>query len=161
VDTKAIQRSEEQIAELQLSITRSEAQIQILVDGLVNLAAPAVPNRDFTDQTIAFAALSETKDLATRARLRQEIRRKVARIDFWFHLDRKTPRLVTNSKNDLFPFARVISPTVSSASLCWSRMALLLWFGKSVVRRLNAVARRSLQKTFGFLVVGLWSEMDH
>jgi hypothetical protein len=52
VDTKAIQSSEEQIAELQLSITRSEAQIQILVDGLVNLAAPAVPNRDFTDQTM-------------------------------------------------------------------------------------------------------------
>jgi hypothetical protein len=45
--------------------------------------------------------------LATRARLRQEIRRKVARIDFWFHRDRKTPHLVTNSKNDLFPFARV------------------------------------------------------
>jgi hypothetical protein len=45
--------------------------------------------------------------LATRARLRQEIRRKVARIDFWFHRDRKTPHLVTNPKNDLFPFARV------------------------------------------------------
>jgi hypothetical protein len=45
--------------------------------------------------------------LATRARLRQEIRRKVVRIDFWFHRDRNTPHLVTNSKNDLFPFARV------------------------------------------------------
>jgi hypothetical protein len=51
--------------------------------------------------------LSGTKDLATRARLRQKIRRKVARIDFWFRRDRNTPHLVTNSKKDLFPFARV------------------------------------------------------
>ena len=136
---KPLERLEEQIAELQLSITRSEAGIQILVDALVTLSAPAAAlndrllklesqvktekaqledsqaqlidaknkSRDFTDQAIVFAALSATKDLATRARLRQEIRRKVARIDFWFHRDRKTPRLVPNSKNDLFPFARV------------------------------------------------------
>jgi hypothetical protein len=83
---------------------RSEAQIQILVDALLNLSAPAVAlndrllklesqierdkaqledsqaqlieaenkNRDLTDQAIVFAALSATKDLATRARLRQE-----------------------------------------------------------------------------------------
>ena len=31
----------------------------------------------------------------------------MAKIDFWFHRDRKTPHLVTNPKNDLFPFARV------------------------------------------------------
>ena len=139
-DTEAIKRSEEEIADLQLSIARSQAQIQILVDALVSLSAPAVAlndrllklesqveadkaqlefsqaqlidaknkNRDFTDQAVVFAALSATNDLATRARLRQEIRRKVARIDFWFHRDRKTPRLVPDSKNDLFPFARVI-----------------------------------------------------
>jgi hypothetical protein len=64
-------------------------------------------NRDFADQAIVFAAPSATKDLATRVRLRQEIRRKVARIDFWFRRDQKTPHLVTNPKNDLFPFARV------------------------------------------------------
>ena len=45
--------------------------------------------------------------MATRARLRQEIRRKVARIDFWFHRDRKTPHLALDSKHNLFPFARV------------------------------------------------------
>ena len=106
-DTERIRKSEEEIAELQLSITRSEAGIQ--VDALLNLSSPAVAlnarllklesqveadkaqlveaknkNRDSTDQAIVFAALSATKDLATRARLRQEIRRKVARIDFWF-----------------------------------------------------------------------------
>jgi hypothetical protein len=64
-------------------------------------------NRDFTDQAILFAALSTTEDLATRTRLRQEIRRKVARIDFWFRRDRRTPHLALDSKNDLFPFARV------------------------------------------------------
>ena len=138
-DTESIKRSEEDIAELQLSIARSEAQIQILVDALLNLSSPAVAlndrllklesqvktdeaqlanskaqvteaknkNCEFTDQAIVFAALSATKDLAIRARLRQEIRRKVAKIDFWFHRDRKTPHLVTNPKNDLFPFARV------------------------------------------------------
>ena len=138
-DTESIRKSEEKIAELRLSIGRSEAQIQILVDALVNLSSPALAlnerllklesqietdkaqledsqaqlleakykNRDLTDQAILFTALSATKDLATRARLRQEIRRKVARIDFWFRRDRKTPHLVPDSKNDLFPFARV------------------------------------------------------
>jgi hypothetical protein len=41
-NTETMKRSEEDIAKLQLSITRSEAQIQILVDALVNLSAPAV-----------------------------------------------------------------------------------------------------------------------
>jgi chromosome segregation ATPase len=131
--------TEGEIAELQVSITRSEAQIQILVDALVNLSAPAVAlndrllklesqvqvdktqlensqaqlveckskNRDFADQAVVFAALAKTQDLTTRTRLRQEIRRKVARIDFWFRRDKNTSHLVTNSKNDLFPFARV------------------------------------------------------
>jgi chromosome segregation ATPase len=138
-DTERIRKSEEEIAELQLSITRLDAQIQILVDALVTLSAPAAAlndrllklesqierdkaqlqdsqaqlidaknrNRDFADQAIVFAAPSATKDLATRVRLRQEIRRKVARIDFWFRRDQKTPHLVTNPENDLFPFARV------------------------------------------------------
>jgi hypothetical protein len=129
-DTERIRKSEVEIAELQLSITRSEAGIQ--VDALLNLSSPAVAlnarllklesqveadkaqlveakskNRDFTDQAILFAALSTTEDLATRTGLRQEIRRKVARIDFWFHRDRRTPHLALDSKNDLFPFARV------------------------------------------------------
>jgi hypothetical protein len=44
-DTEAIRKSEEEIAELQLSITRSEAQIQILVDALVSLSAPAAASQ--------------------------------------------------------------------------------------------------------------------
>jgi septal ring factor EnvC (AmiA/AmiB activator) len=138
-DTESIRKIEVEIAELLLSIARSKAQIQILVDALVTLTAPAAAlndrllkletqvktdkaqledsqaqlteakskHRDFTDQAIVFAALSATNDLETRTRLRQEIRRKVARIDFWFRRDKKTPHLVPNSKNDLFPFARV------------------------------------------------------
>jgi DNA invertase Pin-like site-specific DNA recombinase len=62
--------------------------------------------RDFTDQSLDVDALSQTKDLATRARIRQEIRRKVARIDFWFYADENTPALV-HEEEDLFPFARV------------------------------------------------------
>ena len=45
-DTESIRKSEEEMAELQLSITRSEAQIQILVDALVSLSAPAVALND-------------------------------------------------------------------------------------------------------------------
>jgi hypothetical protein len=41
-DTESIRKSEEEIAELRLSNTRSEAKIQILVDALVNVSAPAV-----------------------------------------------------------------------------------------------------------------------
>jgi hypothetical protein len=37
-DTEGIKKSEEDIDNLQLSIARSEAQIQILVDALVNLS---------------------------------------------------------------------------------------------------------------------------
>ena len=120
-NTEIIKKSEEEIAELQLSIARSEAEIQILVDALVDLSAPAVAlndrllkletqvqahkaqledsqaklieakgkNRDFTDQAVVFANLSASQDLATRARLRQEIRRKVARIDFGSQSDKR------------------------------------------------------------------------
>jgi hypothetical protein len=42
-------------------------------------------NLDFTDRAIVFGALSATKDLAIRTRLRQQIRRKVARINFCFY----------------------------------------------------------------------------
>src|ERR1700680_4765824 len=39
--SKTLKRAEEEIADLQLSIARSEAQIQFLVDALINLSAPA------------------------------------------------------------------------------------------------------------------------
>ena len=86
---------------------RSGATKRSWEDSQAQLIEAKNKNRDFTDQAIGFAALAKTQDLTTRTRLRQEIRRKVARIDFWFHRDRKTPRLVPDSKNDLFPFARV------------------------------------------------------
>lgn len=43
-DTERIRKSEEEIAELQLPITRSEAGIQ--VDALLNLSSPAVALND-------------------------------------------------------------------------------------------------------------------
>jgi hypothetical protein len=39
--------------------------------------------------------------------LRAEIARKVAQITFCFHRDENTPKLVPESKDDFFPFARV------------------------------------------------------
>jgi hypothetical protein len=45
-EPKSLKKSEEKIAELQLSIARSEAEIQILVDALVDLSAPAVALND-------------------------------------------------------------------------------------------------------------------
>ena len=89
---------------LESQIGRDKTQLEV---SKAQLTEAKSKNRDFTDQAIVFAALSATKDLATRARLRQEIRRKVARIDFWFRRDQKTPHLVPDPKNDLFPFARV------------------------------------------------------
>jgi hypothetical protein len=68
---------------------------------------PATSFYDFHDPAVFSAAMAQTTDLETRARLRQEIRRKVGRIDFWFHRDEKTPHLVPDPKNDLFPFARI------------------------------------------------------
>ena len=62
---------------------------------------------DFHDPAVFSAAMAQTTDLETHARLRQEIRRKVTRIYFWFHRDEKTPQLVPDPKNDLFPFARI------------------------------------------------------
>jgi DNA invertase Pin-like site-specific DNA recombinase len=70
------------------------------------LVEAKIKYRDFTDQSLDFETLSQTKDLAIRERIRQQIRRKVARIDFWFHADENTPALV-HEEEDLFPFARV------------------------------------------------------
>ena len=45
-DTEGIRKSEADIADLHLSIARSEAQIQILVDALADLSAPAAALND-------------------------------------------------------------------------------------------------------------------
>jgi hypothetical protein len=41
-------------------------------------------HRDLLDESVLYATLSKAKDLETRSRLRQEIRRKVSRIDIHF-----------------------------------------------------------------------------
>ena len=94
----------DRLLKLETQVQTDKAQLE---NSQVQLSEAKSKNRYFTDQAIVFGALSATKDLAIRTRLRQEIRRKVARIDFWFYRDRKTPDLALDSKNDLFPFARV------------------------------------------------------
>jgi DNA invertase Pin-like site-specific DNA recombinase len=64
-------------------------------------------HKDLTDEFVDFEAISQTRDFATRSRIRQDIRRKVARIDFWFYADKNTPTLAFEEEKDLFPFARV------------------------------------------------------
>jgi DNA invertase Pin-like site-specific DNA recombinase len=44
-------------------------------------------HRDLIDKSVLSASLSKSKDIETRSRLRQEIRRKVSRIDLSFGLD--------------------------------------------------------------------------
>lgn len=115
-DSAEIKKIEEELATINLEISRAERQVQNLLEALVTLSSPAKvindrlvqleataasqkaarvsaerrleaaksKRRDLTDQSILYAALSETKDIPTRAKLRQEIRRKVARIDIHF-----------------------------------------------------------------------------
>ena len=59
------------------------------------------------DANVVYHKLSKAKGLKTRARLRAEIARKVARITLWFHRDENTPKLVPESKDDFVSFARV------------------------------------------------------
>jgi hypothetical protein len=94
----------DRLLKLEKQIETDKAQLE---DSQAQLTEAKSNNRDFTDQAIVFVALSTTKYLATRGRLRQEIRRKVAKIDFWFHRDKNTPHLASDSESDLFPFARV------------------------------------------------------
>ena len=113
-DATDIKKAEEEIATFDLSILRTEGRIQTTLDLLVDTPSPALKtrllkleetlaadkaaresaakrlsdaksiHRDFTEREIAFAALSRSGDLETRARLRQEIRHKVSRIDIRF-----------------------------------------------------------------------------
>jgi DNA invertase Pin-like site-specific DNA recombinase len=48
------------------------------------LAEARNKHRDVLDESVLYAALSKARDLETRARLRQEIRRKVSRIEIFF-----------------------------------------------------------------------------
>ena|SRR6516164_3162987 len=64
-------------------------------------------HRDLLNANVVYRTLSKAKSLETRARLRAEIARKVARITFWFFRNENTPKLVPDPKHDLFPFVQV------------------------------------------------------
>jgi DNA invertase Pin-like site-specific DNA recombinase len=118
-DSSEIKKLESEIADLNGGISRSQAQIQTLVDKLLTLDTPASAlndrllrleatvaedksvlamaekqveaakgkHRDLLDKSVLYASLSKSKDIETRSRLRQEIRRKVSRIEMNFGLD--------------------------------------------------------------------------
>ena len=56
---------------------------------------------------VVYSALASARDLEMRAKLRSEIRRKVSGIVFWFARDKRSPRLVEDPAQELFPFAEV------------------------------------------------------
>jgi hypothetical protein len=136
-DSEEIRRYEERIAELKAGIEADTRKIETIIDALIDLPSPALKarlraietavashmselsaaetklteaktkHRDLLNANVVYRTLSKAKNLETRARLRAEISRKVARITFWFYRDENTPKLVPETKDDFFPFARV------------------------------------------------------
>ena len=136
-DSEEIRRYEEQIAELKAGIEADTRKIETIIDALIDLPSSALKarlraietavashiselsvmetklteaktkHRDLLNANVVYRTLSKAKSLETRARLRAEIARKIARITFWFHRDENTPKLVPDPKDDLFPFAKV------------------------------------------------------
>jgi hypothetical protein len=48
-------------------------------------------NRDLLDTSIVYTTLAESRDLSTRAKLREEIRQKVDRVEMTFYEPYRTP----------------------------------------------------------------------
>jgi DNA invertase Pin-like site-specific DNA recombinase len=113
-EAEELKVSEEKIATLGVVISSDEADLQKVTDLLIEVPAKTLKERllmlearlekrkadraaeikkleearrkysEFLDKWEVYATLSKAKDLETRSRLRQEIRRKVARIEFDF-----------------------------------------------------------------------------
>jgi hypothetical protein len=116
-ESEELQKCEKEIATLTAEVAHSEQQIQKLADLLIDtpsrslrdrlltaeaaadaarakcdaaerrLASLRQQNRELLDDSVAYAKLATATDIVTRARLREEIRRKVTRIDFRFRHD--------------------------------------------------------------------------
>jgi DNA invertase Pin-like site-specific DNA recombinase len=114
-DSEGLRHAEEAVARLALDIERGEQQVQKLTDLLLDTPSKALKDRllkteaqieknkadketaekhleqlrrkhhDLLDKSVIYGKLAESHDLTTRARLREEIRRKVDRINFAFH----------------------------------------------------------------------------
>jgi DNA invertase Pin-like site-specific DNA recombinase len=109
-----LKRTEEEIASLGLDIARGELQVQKLTDLLLDTPSKALKERllkteaqievskancaaakkrladqkqkhhDLLDESVVFSKLAKARDVKTRARLRQEIRKKVSKIEIYF-----------------------------------------------------------------------------
>jgi hypothetical protein len=114
-ESEDLKRAEDEIGRLALGIERGEQQVQKLTDLLLDTPSKALKERllkteaqieqqksdklaaekrlaelkrkhsDLLDKSVVYTQLAKASDLETRARLREEIRRKVTRIEFAFH----------------------------------------------------------------------------
>ena len=115
-DSSDIADAEKNIANLKLSLERTENQVRLLTDKMLELDTPAAAvnkrlleledksavekaaflvaekklieakarHNHFLNQSVVFSTLVEAKDIETRVRLREEIRRKVSKIGIDF-----------------------------------------------------------------------------
>jgi DNA invertase Pin-like site-specific DNA recombinase len=114
-ESEDLKHAEEVIASLALDIERAEQQVQKLTDLLLDTPSKALKERllkteaqiethkadkvaaekrlselkrrhhDLLEKSVVYSKLAQSRDFETRARLREEIRRKVERIEFAFH----------------------------------------------------------------------------
>jgi hypothetical protein len=127
VDSIEIKALEERIASLALGITRNQKEIDNTIDLLIDtpskelkkrllsaeanqehnkaekaalekqLGVAQLKHRDLLSADVVYNRLATAKDIQTRAKLRQEIRRKVSRIEFAF----KQEILIAASKDEV------------------------------------------------------------
>jgi DNA invertase Pin-like site-specific DNA recombinase len=114
-ESEDLRRAQETVANLALDIERDEQQVQKITDLLIDTPSKALKERlmatetqietrkadkeaaeqrleelkrrhhDLLDKSVVYTKLAESRDFETRAWLREEVRRKVKRIDFAFH----------------------------------------------------------------------------
>jgi hypothetical protein len=113
-ESEDLKQAEEEVASISFNITRAEEQVQKIMDLLIDTPSDALKerllkteaqiktatagreaaeqrlatlrqrNRDLLDTSTVYSQLAEATDLNTRMRLREEVRKKVARIEVRF-----------------------------------------------------------------------------
>jgi hypothetical protein len=136
-DSEEIKVLEAELRQLEGAIARDERRTATIIDQLVDLPSVAlrerlrateaaleafkseregaakrldaarIRHRDLLNPSVVYRALAGAKDLESRAKLRAEIRKRVASIVFWFEREPATPRLVEDPAKDLFPFCEI------------------------------------------------------
>ena len=114
-ENEDLKRAEDALANLDFNITHDKQQADKLLTLLLNFDSPTARerlsateaqiktnianreaaekrladlrqrNRELLDKSVVYSKLAEARDLSTRAKLREEIRRKVAKIELTFH----------------------------------------------------------------------------